>query len=90
MMRFTAQKPRTFRQPPGRENARWQTEYASITGIVAQKTDKAILLTSETLHAWIPLFRLDAASSVKIYRTLKGSEITVRVELDFALKEKLV
>lgn len=91
MMRFTTPRPRrAFHQPPGRENAQRHVEYAAITATLAQKTDKAILLTSDSLHAWVPLHKLETSSRVTVYRTEKGGEITVHAELEFALAEKLV
>ena len=92
-MRISGSAPRprrSFHQPPGRENAQAHTEYATVAGTLAQKTDKAILLTSAELHAWVPLHQLDAASRVKIYRTERGADVSIQVELKFALAEKLV
>lgn len=92
-MRFTQQrKHRTFRQPAGRENARANQEYATVTAILAQRTDKAVLLASEKIAPaqWVPMFRLYASSQVKVSRAVKDTEITVQVELEFALAEGLV
>jgi hypothetical protein len=94
-MRIAGPAPRTrraFHQPPGRENARAHQEYATVTAILAQRTDKAVLLASEKIAPaqWVPLFRLDASSRVKVNRAVKDSEISVQVELEFALAEGLV
>lgn len=92
-MRFTQQHSRrTFRQPAGRENARAHQEYATVTAILVQRTDKAVLLSSEKIAPaqWVPLFHLDASSRVKVHRAVKDTEISVQVELQFALDEGIV
>lgn len=84
--------PRTFRSAPGRENARRQVEYANVTATLASKSEKAVLLSSEHIAPaqWVPLYKLDASSKVKAMRAVKGDELTLQVELQFALDEGLV
>lgn len=92
MMRFTAPKPRTFHAPPGRENARRSEEYAIVKADLAQRTDLAILLAREDLiqPVWVPKRRLNISSRSLAENAPLKSEISVSVELDFALENKLV
>jgi hypothetical protein len=93
MMRFTPAKPhRPFHQPPGRENARGFTEYAMVRAIVAQVTERALLLTNEsvTVPVWVPRSRLQSGSRAMTMGAIRGQEIAVQVELQFALDQRLV
>lgn len=92
MMRFTAQRShRTFRQPPGRENARAPEEYATVKAVLAQRTDKAILLSRDDLVAavWVPRHALDARGKLAADKAVLKSEITIGVELELAMEKGL-
>lgn len=93
MMRLTQPKPRrAFHQPPGRENAGLRVEYATITALVAQNTGKALLLANAKISPaqWVPFHALETSSRIKAMRAERGRDITIQVELEFALKANLV
>ncbi len=94
-MRIAGSAPRPrrpFFQAPGRENAKSFTEYATITALVCQVTEKSILLSSEKLTppVWVPFFRMDPSAKVRAMRAERGREISIQVELKWALAEGLV
>lgn len=66
-------------------------EYATVKGLMVNKTDKAVLIAVDGKPAkWIPLFRLETPSRALVYRTDKDTEVSLRVQLQFALNEGLV
>lgn len=91
-MRFTLSAPsRQFRSAPGRENAQRFVEHAVVRGVFITKTEKAILLAVEGQPAkWVPFFRLDKSSLALIYRSAKDTEVSVQVQLQFALDQNFV
>jgi hypothetical protein len=84
---------RPFHSAPGREPARQQyDEYASVKAILANRTDAAILLSREDWlkPVWVPKRRLSIQCRVPVENQALKTEIEVRVELRFALENKLV
>lgn len=83
---------RTFHSSPGREPATRYDEYATVKAVLAQRTDLAILLAREDLiqPVWVPKRRLSIQSRVPVERAPLKSDIEVRIELTFALENKLV
>ncbi len=94
MMRFSSpgQRRRHFHSPPGREGSHVTEEYATVKAVLAQRTDLAILLTREDLlqPVWVPKRRLNISSRLAAERTPLKDEISVSVDLAFALEHKLV
>jgi hypothetical protein len=85
--------PRTFHQPPGRENARRQVEYATVKATLANRSDRgAILITTETvvIPVWIPPQALDTRGKIAAARAVLKTEITIGIELELALQKGLV
>lgn len=92
-MRFTPDRPRRpFHQPPGRENAVQHAEYARVKAILANRTDKAVLLSREDLvqPVWLPKHALDIGSRVAVERAPLKTEIQIAVELKRAQESGLV
>ena len=95
-MRLSGAAPRpqrrAFHQPAGRENAASFTELATITGLVCQVTAKALLISSERFNppVWIPFFRMDPSSKVRAMRAERAKDISIQVDLQWALAERLV
>lgn len=82
---------RAFHHSPGRESARSQAEYATVKGILAQRTEGAILLVPTDKPAqWVPLQALNTSGRVAVHRASLNSEIEIGVELKLALKKHLV
>lgn len=83
---------RNFNRAAGREHARSEPEYASVKGTLAQRTDLAILISRDDLNApvWVPKRALAIHSRAPVEKAPLKSEIEIRVELSFALKNKLV
>lgn len=75
-----------------RENARPYEEYATVMAILGQRTEKAILLSRDDWAAsvWVPKRCLSFQSRVPVENAALKSEIEIRVELSFALKNRLV
>lgn len=94
MMRFARQHTtrRPFRSAPGRENAHRQVEYAVVKATLANRTDKAVLLSREDLVAavWVPNFRMEISSRIAAARSVLKTEVSLSIELPFALENKLV
>lgn len=83
---------RQFSHSFHREGTRSETEFAMVKATLANITDGAVLLVSENITPaqWVPRFRLDPVSRSLIYRSHKGDDVTLRVELQFALERKIV
>lgn len=76
---------------PGRENSHSFKEYAHVKATLAQVTDGAVLLAVEDkIPAWIPRTALDASSRALIYRSAKGAEVELAVEVPMALAKGIV
>lgn len=73
------------------EHARRHIEYATVKATLANWTDGAILLSGEHLpmETWLPRQALAPASQALIYRSARGSEIEIQVELKMALSKGL-
>lgn len=83
---------RAFHSPPGRENARTNTEYATVKVTLIQRTDGAILVDRDDVFqaVWIPRSRLDMAGKLAAENAPLKSTIEIGVELDMALQKGLV
>ena len=77
---------------PFNEHAFSPTEYALVKATLANITDGAVLLSNDSMTApvWVPRQALDAASRALIYRSVRGQEVELRVELKLALQKELV
>lgn len=93
-MRFTPRTPRrrAFHTAPGRETAKRNVEYAIVKANLAQRTDKAVLLSREDLvqAVWVPKFRLEISSRIQAEKAVLKTEVALSIELDFALAQNLV
>ncbi|HCE08741.1 MAG TPA: hypothetical protein DEQ40_09110 [Oxalobacteraceae bacterium] len=85
---MTASRKFTF----ARDRAHTHVEFCTVKATLANITDGAVLLSNEALTApvWVPRQALDAASRALIYRSARGQEVELRVELKLALSKELV
>ena len=93
MMRFTARAARRpFQSAPGRESARRTVEYATVKATLANRTDKAVLLSREDLvqAVWVPNFRMEISSRIRAERAVLKTDVSLSIELAFALENRLV
>lgn len=83
---------RAFHYSPGRESARRDVEYATVRATLANRTDKAVLLSRDDLlqAVWVPKSKLEIGSRVQAEKAVMKTEVSLRIELDFALAQHLV
>lgn len=77
---------------PFSEHAYSPVEYATVKATVANLTDAAVLLSNDAvpMAVWVPRQALDGASRALLYRTTRGQEVELRIELKMALSKGLV
>lgn len=75
-----------------REHAAPRTEYATVKGTLAQRTDAAILFDRDDLvqAVWIPRYALDIAGKLAAENAPLKSTIEIGVELQMAMQKGLV
>lgn len=75
-----------------RDHAPRHIEYVTVKATMANWTDAAILITSEklTTPAWVPRTALEPTCRAVAWRTLRGGNVELQIEIKMAESKGLI